>query len=284
MTSTISLTRPDGSPLILHHLGGSGEEPLFISHATGFHGRCYLEMASHLSSRWSVWAVDYSGHGETPSADDSVTTWECFGEDALTAARHLAPHGGLRAFGHSMGGAAVLLAHLKDPAAFSQLVAFEPIAPPPNDDFDVEHLPIAVGAERRRPTFDSTEAAIANYASKPPLGVFTQRSLSDYVNYGVTSNDDGSVSLSCTPTFEASVFRAAHRNKLWESLPQIDLAVNVIAGVVEEHQPSNFAAGVAERLPNGSYHPDKSMNHFGPFVVPNQVAHTVEDLLSSTSS
>ena len=62
----VSLTRPDGSPLILHHLGGSGEEPLFISHATGFHGRCYLEMAAHLSSRWSVWAVDYSGHGETP--------------------------------------------------------------------------------------------------------------------------------------------------------------------------------------------------------------------------
>jgi hypothetical protein len=58
----------------------------------------------------------------------------------------------------------------------------------------------------------------------------------------------------------------------------------VIAGVVEDHQPSNFAAGVAEHLPNGSYHPDESMNHFGPFVVPNKVAHTVEDLLSNTSA
>lgn len=280
----MTIPRSDGSSLVLHHLGGSGDEPLLISHATGFHGRCYLEMVQHLSDRWTVWALDYSGHGETPSSQSSVQTWECFGEDAISAARHLAPNGGLRVFGHSMGGAAVLMAHLRDPAAFSQLVAFEPIAPPPNDNFDVANLPIAVGAERRRPTFDSAELAIENYASKPPLGIFTRESLGNYVNFGVRSNDDGSVSLSCTPTFEASVFRAAHRNQLWESLPEIDLRVNVVAGIVEEHQPSNFAEGVAKRLPNGSYHLNPSWNHFGPFVVPAEVAHTIDQLFDTPRS
>lgn len=241
-------------------------------------------MVQHLSDRWTVWALDYSGHGETPSAQSSVETWDCFGEDAITAARHLAPNGGLQVFGHSMGGAAVLMAHLRDAAAFSQLVAFEPIAPPPNDNFDVANLPIAVGAERRRPTFDSAELAIENYASKPPLGIFTRESLSNYVNFGVRPNDDGTVSLSCTPTFEASVFRAAHRNELWESLPEIDLRVNVVAGVVEEHQPSNFAEGVANRLPNGSYHLNPDWNHFGPFVVPAEVAHTIDQLFDTPRS
>lgn len=283
MSSRVTIPRSDGSPLALHHLGGSGEEPLLISHATGFHGRCYLELVQHLSDRWTVWALDYSGHGDTPSATPGVDTWECFADDALTVARHLAPNGGLRAFGHSMGGAAVLMAHLRDEHAFSQLVAFEPIAPPPNDDFDVANLPIAVGAERRRPTFESAESAIENYASKPPLGIFTRRSLSDYVNFGVRSNENGSVSLSCTPTFEASVFRAAHRNELWESLPSIELSVNVVAGVVEEHQPSNFAEGVANRLPNGSYHLNPAWNHFGPFVVPGEVAQTIDQLFDSAA-
>ena len=281
MSNRITLSRTDGTRLVLHRLGGSGDEPLLISHATGFHGRCYLEFAQHLSERWTVWALDYSGHGETPPPGPSVETWECFGDDALTVARHLAPNGGLRAFGHSMGGAAVLMAHLRDASAFSQLVAFEPIAPPPNDNFDVANLPIAVGAERRRPSFDSAAAAIENYASKPPLGMFTRQSLSDYVNYGVKSGDDGAVALACTPTFEASVFRAAHRNHLWESLSEIDLRVKVIAGVIEDHQPSNFAEGVANRLPNGSYHLNASWNHFGPFVVPAEVAQMVDDLFDS---
>ncbi len=284
MNDRVTISRSDGSPLALHHLGGSGSEPLLISHATGFHGRCYLELAHHLSERWTIWALDYSGHGETPSARSSVETWECFADDAIAIARHLAPNGGLRAFGHSMGGAAVLMAHLRDSDAFSQLVAFEPIAPPPNDNFDVANLPIAVGAERRRPTFDSAQSAIDNYASKPPLGIFTPASLSDYVNYGIHQNDDGTVSLACTPTFEASVFRAAHRNQLWESLPNIDLRVDVVAGVVEEHQPSNFAEAVAMRLPNGSYHLNPSWNHFGPFVVPAEVARMVDELFDSPSA
>lgn len=282
MSNPVLLPRSDGSSLVLHHLGGSGDHPLLISHATGFHGRCYLEFAEHLSPTWTVWALDYSGHGETTASGPDVNTWECFGEDALIAARHLAPNGGLHAFGHSMGGAAVMMAHLHDSNAFAQLVAFEPIAPPPNDQFDVANLPIAVGAERRRPVFDSADAAIENYASKPPLGIFTRQSLSDYVNYGVRQEDDGTVALSCTPTFEASVFRAAHRNHLWESLPEIDLRVDIIAGVIEEHQPSNFARGVADRLPNGSYHLNPNWNHFGPFVVPAEVAQLVDRLLNSS--
>ena len=280
MTESVAVTRDDAPDLILHHLGGRGEQPQLISHATGFHGRCYEEMASHLSDRWSVWALDYRGHGMSRATDEPLADWQPFARDALTAARHIAPDGGLVAFGHSMGGAAVLMAHLIDPAAFSQLVAFEPIAPPPTEGMNPDDLPIAQGAMRRRPSFDSIEAAIENYSAKRPMMAFTPRSLEAYVRHGMEETSDRGAVLRCVPTFEASVFRSAHTNHLWEKLPDINLPTTVISGVVETLQPSAFAAAVAERLPNGTLRLRPDLDHFGPFVEPESCAVLVDDILS----
>ncbi len=284
MSDAVILERSDGGKLVLHRLGPDTGPPLLISHATGFHGRSYIEIAEHLSRAWTVWAVDYRGHGVSPTPEQPIENWDGFAEDALCVAKHMAPNGGLRAFGHSMGGAAVLMAHLKNSGAFQHLVAFEPIAPPPSDNFDVDKLPIAVGAERRRPTFDSLDAAFDNYRSKPPLGAFTETSLRAYVDHGFERLEDGSATLRCTPNFEASVFRSAHRNSLWDNLAHIDLRVDVIAGVVEEHQPSNFAESVATRLPSGSYTQVPTMNHFGPFTAPAEVAAIVDEMFRSTTA
>lgn len=283
MTASVAVTRDDAPDLIIHHLGGSGDQPLLISHATGFHGRCYEEMASLLSDRWSVWALDYRGHGLTRATDQPLVNWQPFAQDALAAARHLAPDGGLVAFGHSMGGAAVLMAHLIDPTAFRRLVAFEPIAPPPTEGMNPDDLPIVQGAMRRRPSFESIEAALENYSAKRPMMAFTRRSLEAYVRHGMEETSDRGAVLRCVPTFEASVFRSAHTNHLWEKLPEIDLSTAVIAGVVETHQPSAFAAAVADRLPNGTLYSRPDLDHFGPFVEPAACSALVDDILSAGS-
>jgi hypothetical protein len=41
----------DGVELAVHDLGGEGPV-LLVSHATGFHGRCYLPLATHLATRF----------------------------------------------------------------------------------------------------------------------------------------------------------------------------------------------------------------------------------------
>lgn len=279
MTDARLIERADGSQIALHHLAGDGPDPLLISHATGFHGRCYTELAEGLSSRWTVWALDYSGHGISPAPSSPLTDWSPFADDVLAVARTLAPEGGLAAFGHSMGGAAVLLAHLRDRSAFARLVAFEPIAPPPTPGIDPDELPIVKGAIRRRPGFESKIIARENYGSKPPLSTFTERCLSDYVEYGMHDTSQAGALLNCTPEFEASVFRGAHTNDLWDRLPTIHLRTDVIMGIAAEHQPSAFAPAVAQRLPNGSLHEHPEMDHFGPFVVPQACAALVEDLL-----
>lgn len=278
MTHTTVIERKSGRSLALHHLAGDGPEPLLISHATGFHGRCYAEMAEHLSNRWSVWALDYSGHGLSPMPNAPLVDWRPFANDVVSVAERIAPDGGLRVFGHSMGGAAVLLASLSDHTAFSHLVAFEPIAPPPTPGLDPDDLPIVKGAVRRRPGFESIQAALTNYSGKFPMSSFTPRCLDDYVRFGMDESAEGAL-LRCVPSFEASVFRAAHTNDLWERLVDIELKTDVISGVVEEHQPSAFAAAVADRLPQGRLRLHPEMDHFGPFVVPEHCAQILDDLM-----
>jgi pimeloyl-ACP methyl ester carboxylesterase len=250
-----------------------------VSHATGFHAHCYRELVAQLAPGRSVWALDYRGHGFSARPASDPTDWGVFAQDALTAARHIAPAGGLDVLGHSMGGAAVLLASLDDPAAFGRLLAFEPIAPPPVVDLDVESLPIVQGAVRRRPGFESIDAALDNYSAKRPLGSFDPRVLRDYVEFGFEDSPDGGVMLRCRPEFEAAVFRSAHTTDLWTRLPDVSLATTVLAGVVEEHQPSSFARLVAERIPSARYVQTDDFDHFGPFTVPEVFATFVDRLL-----
>ncbi len=106
--------------VVVHEFGGTGR-PLLLSHATGFHGYCYLPIADALDDRFTSYALDYRGHGDTPRPTDGMdgqVDWERYGDDALAAARAIAPDGGLTGFGHSMGGAALLMAAHREPDLF----------------------------------------------------------------------------------------------------------------------------------------------------------------------
>ena len=268
----------DQVQLAVHDLGGTGPE-LLISHATGFHGRCYLPMAAALADRFHSVAFDYRGHGDTPQPEGVPVDWERYGDDAVAMARSLP--GPLVGFGHSMGGACLLMAAHRDPSLFSCLVVFEPIVFPPEGirPDTGEASPLSKGARRRRDTFPSHDDAIANYASKPPLGGFTPAALDAYVRYGFGEGEDGQVHLKCRPEIEAATFDTGGTHRTWDVLPQIATPVLVVAGRVEPMQPSNIAAGVADRLPHGSYLEFEEVDHFAPMTHPEHVADVIAEFV-----
>ena len=276
MTAPIrSVPSSDGVRVAVHDFGGDGP-PLLLSHATGFHGWAYRPIADALTDRFHSWALDHRGHGDTPLPDGWQVDWHGYGDDALAAVHAIAPGGGVVAFGHSMGGTALLMAAAHDPDAFSLIVAFEPIVfpPVPVDGTPVderEPSPLVAGARRRRRSFPSVEAAIENYASKPPLQAFDPAALRAYVEHGVRPDGDG-VTLKCEPEHEARTFEQGALHRTWELLPTITTRVAVVAGVVEEFGPSSVAAPVAAALPNASFVELAHLDHFGPFTRPGEVA------------
>jgi pimeloyl-ACP methyl ester carboxylesterase len=285
----------DGVEVAVHELGGRGPG-LLISHATGFHGRAYAPLAQHLGDRFRVVAFDYRGHGDTrtpPEAlDGSITgkkfDWEHYADDACVVAGRVrdgddgAPIVG---FGHSMGGAALLMAAHRDPSLFGALVLFEPIVfpadallPPGSSN------PMSEGARRRRATFPSYEAALENFAAKAPFDAFPRDALEAYVRYGFRAGEDGQIHLKCAPETEAGTFEGSGQHPTWDLLPEILVPTLVVAGEVEEFRPAMVAPRVAERLPHGRYEGHPEIDHFGPMTHPDWTADLISAFVADVAA
>lgn len=278
----LRLDSVDDASIAVYDLAGDPSlPPLLISHATGFHAHCYLPVARALGERYHVWALDHRGHGHSTVPAEWSVDWKPFGVDTRLVAEHVAPDGGLVGVGHSMGGATLLMAAHADPGRFDHLVLFEPISFP-GTDYDPdpsEELPIARGARRRRRRFPSRQAAIDNYASKPPLALMQPEVLADYVEYGfrdtVDEHGDACVELRCAPEFEAAVFMTGGANGVWDLLPEIETPCTIVSGVVSETEPSRVSEALAERLPDARYVRFDDQTHFGPFSHPAELAALV---------
>lgn len=268
-----------GVDVAVHDLGGEGP-PLLVSHATGFHGRCYQPLADALAATVHSIAFDYRGHGETPRPDGPID-WQRYGDDAEAMALWVsARHGGgpIDGFGHSMGGACLLMAAHRHPGLFRRLIVFEPIVFPP-EAADAGEPALAAGARRRRATFPSVEAAIEHYSSKPPMAAFAPAALRAYVEYGFAPDPEG-IRLRCAPETEAATFAMGAHHTTWDVLPTIATHTVVVRGRAHPHQPAAIAAQVAERLADAHLIALDHLDHFGPMTHPVEIAQLVADELT----
>ena len=271
----------DDVSVAVHELGGEPGQPvLLLSHATGFHGRTFEPMvAAGLADRSHCLAPDWRGHGDSVVPHELDYAWHGFAEDVEAVLDHLDLFGAtgrpLHGIGHSMGGAALLMAEASRPGTFASLFLYEPIVPPPDAYLSRptgEDNPLAAGAVRRREVFDSYQAAIDNYASKPPLNVFTPEALRSYVEGGFAPQPDGTVLLKCRGRVEAQTFRMAPLNGMHDRLGSVRCPVTVAVGVAEEMGPSAFGPAIVEGLPNGRLLDLSPLGHFGPMQDPPRVA------------
>jgi pimeloyl-ACP methyl ester carboxylesterase len=279
----VRVASSDHVNVAIHEFGGTGR-PLLLSHATGFHGHCYLPIADELTDEFTGFALDYRGHGDTARPDDWDVDWTRYGDDALAAARALAPDGGLVGFGHSMGGAGLLMAAHRDPGLFDVIVAFEPIVFPPREVDPHEGTEnngtiLSRGARKRRASFASFDEALANYSSKPPMNAFDPDVLRLYVGHGFRPAPEG-IRLKCDPEHEARTFDTGGTHDTWALLPDIDTKVVVVAGHVDESGPATIARDIAERLPRASYVEHDEWNHFTPFIDPAAMATLIRDAVT----
>ena len=286
--------------------------PVVWSHATGFHGRVWDAAISALAAiapaRVTSTTFDYRGHGDTPAPAVWTVDWDGYGDDAECVARDACERAGrpVIGVGHSMGGAGLIMAALRDPTRFAALVVCEPIVFPPEvreaARGDAESRrdggassrgdnPLSAGARRRRTEFMSAEEAIANFSSKPPLASLDPRVLADYVAHGFAPADRaaaadapapiaGPVVLKCAPELEARTYEMGARHDTWEALGRLTVPTWVVAGAVEPMRPSSFARRIAERIPGSTYVEWPDLGHFAPLEDPTRIARLVADVAS----
>ncbi|HET6874003.1 MAG TPA: alpha/beta hydrolase [Acidimicrobiales bacterium] len=278
-SSTVRVRGADGVELAVHNLGGEGP-PVMLVHATGFHGRCWTPLAATLTPKFTVWAIDQRGHGASgKSPDGHYDDWERFAADLLAAVDALGGTG-WRAGGHSLGGGVALLAEARQPGTFSAIACYEPVVIPPGTLGGIHAIPrpgnpLATLARKRRPSFESRQAAFDNYRSKPPFAAFDRQALECYVEYGFVDQPDGTVTLACIREDEAAVFEGAMGNPSWAALPDVRPPVAILAGGDQTDPVARVAIEVARRLPRGGFRQFEHLNHFGPMTAPVEVGEVM---------
>ncbi|MEX2280572.1 MAG: alpha/beta hydrolase [Acidimicrobiia bacterium] len=250
---------------------------LLFAHATGFCGACWRPVRARLGEYSStVW--DFRGHGASRSSRDRRSWWET-ATDALSvrdAALAEAPEGTrVVGVGHSMGGASLVMAELLSPGSFDALVLIEPIIFGPPFARDPDH-PLVGLALRRRDTFESRDAVLASYASKPPFAAWDRAALEGYVEGGFIEVD-GVTRLACRPTSEAEVFTAAGAHAAWERLSEVSTPTTILYGANTDTYPPGHAEALAARFGNATAAAVEDTGHFLPMERPQVVVATVRE-------
>ncbi len=253
---------------------GTGQDYL-LAHCTGMCAAVWSPMLNALGTEGPVSAVsvDHRGHGRSNASTTSMG-WEVHAADLLATIDdyHMAKPIGI---GHSMGGAALLLAEQARPGTFAALWLYEPIVFPPTTRSGGNSL--AEGARRRRETFASESAAFEVFSSKPPLNELSSAALRAYVRYGFEELPDGSITLRCKRNVEAQTYAMGTSHGAWARLGEIGCPVVIAYGEEAHPGPAAVAPLIAEQIPNGRSNKIDGLGHFGPMEDPELIAAEITE-------
>jgi pimeloyl-ACP methyl ester carboxylesterase len=266
---------PDGVRIAAYRFGGTGP-PLLLAHATGFHAHVFLPFATALRDRFSVFAFDLRGHGESaaPASQDGYAWWR-LGLDLLTVADLF----GLARFhvmGNSVGGAVAVEAELRRPGSMLAAVLFEPIIYPPEI---TAPSPMLEGARRRRRVFTSTEEMLRQWRGRGPFATWDPEALRCYVEYGVRHRPDGQVELKCSADAEVRTFEGDVTAGIWERFPDYRPPTLIVSGKRDELRRSQWAERQAAAMPRAWAERRDDVGHFAPLERPAQIAARTADFL-----
>ena len=153
--------------------------------------------------------------------------------------------------GHSMGGAALLLAEQARPGTFAGLWLFEPIVPPPGARPRASTRQQPPRRRRRTAAAELPVASPTRWPTTPrsrPSTWLRADALHAYVRHGFVAGEDGAVHLACRPADEARVFRGAGRTAP-STARRGRLPGPVVVGGDEPSARSPFAPAIADGAP-----------------------------------
>jgi pimeloyl-ACP methyl ester carboxylesterase len=237
-------------------------------HATGFCKELWLPVVAaieEIDGPTNTVLVDQRGHGHN-APHPGPFDWHSVAMDIVeTLERTSGPVVGI---GHSSGGAALARAEILRPGSFSRLVLIEPIIFP--GPYERRDIPFALGAERRRRSFPSREAARLRFASGP-FASWDPTVLDLYLDNGFEPTSEG-WTLRCSPEVEAEVFREGSNVDTWDHLGAIECQVTVVVAQNSDSHQEPYVSLLMERFADSDLVVLDGLSHLAPMEDPTRMA------------
>ncbi|HEY2708765.1 MAG TPA: alpha/beta hydrolase [Caulobacteraceae bacterium] len=256
---------------------------LVFLHANGFNARAYRTILVPLASELRILTPDQRGHGATTLATDRPrTSWYDLKDDLLAFLDAMKIER-IALAGHSMGGAASLLAAGEQPDRVRALALFDPVirqssGPPPPPDA-MRASPMVAGAIRRRRSFPSKAAVADSYRGRGAFRTWTDAMLDDYVEAGFHDAGDGTVELACSPEWEVSNYVNQDHDS-WAAFDNSTCPIHILRAT--EASTGQFDGRIDSFIASGRVRLDviPDTTHFLPMERPDLVRAAIREAVS----
>jgi pimeloyl-ACP methyl ester carboxylesterase len=263
---------------------GEGD-PVLLLHATGFHSRCWDEIARRLPGV-HLYAVDLRFHGG--SDRHGKVDWQLLASDIKQLLEKLDLQN-VVGVGHSLGG--YLTAHVGalQLARFKQLILIDPVIFARKVYLELEARqtstdPTQNPVSRRKNLWTDAEEMYQRFCNRAPFDRWQTQILRDYCAHALRAvPGETALQLACDPLHEASIYQTSGGNEtIHDLLPQLTLPVTILRAPPDLENPLNLAAsptwpGLVDALPNAReiYLPE--LSHFIPMEDPELVARIIRE-------
>ncbi|GAB4522876.1 MAG: alpha/beta hydrolase [Anaerolineae bacterium] len=275
----------------IYDFGGSGPL-LHLAIANGFPPPVYLPFVRPLLGRYHVMSLPPRALWPDEQPPAKRLAWnKTLAVDLMNGMRE---HD-LReviAVGHSFGGIASLLAVLAEPERFKALILLDPTILPQRLLWTMR-LIRAVGSDygntlaqrtdKRRDTFESTQAAYENLKGKRLFADWDDEALRQYAES--MRPVEGGVKLAWPREWEAFYFRTLYTGT-WGELPKLrrqmqsGLPVLIIRGGTSDTLLAESAARIRALLPGAAYAEIAGHGHLFPQSAPAETAQIIQNWLT----
>jgi pimeloyl-ACP methyl ester carboxylesterase len=265
------------------------DKPLIhLAHANGFPPLTYRSFFKPFLSSYQGLAFPARPLWPGSPPVKALRDWSLLTDDLLLALRSLGSKK-IIGVGHSLGGVLTLTAALKEPERFSRIILIDPTMLAPAllrkvwwmKKFFLEFRPdLVAGALRRRRHWDSLEAALESFRTKPLFGTWDPEVIEDYAKSMTAPDPHGGVSLVYPPEWEAKIYQTIPTD-VWKAAARLKVPSLVIRGETSNTFTAESQAAFQKANPSTVFKVVAGAGHLLPFEKPGLTADFALEFLRS---
>ncbi len=229
-------------------------------HGNGFCGAAYFPMLEALHEHFDIIMLDIPGHGRSDGINP-YAGWNQTAEIMHEGLKKLSPRYGQPVFGvgHSLGGVLTALSAHRHPHSYQALLLLDPVLFPRRMLLTMKVLawlrmtayvhPFVKPTLKRRYQWESRQAAFDYLHDRKIYRGWTDSALQSFIDHGLQENQQGGVSLCCSPALEAHYFSTLP-DGLWRSLNSLTGTVLLLMG--ESSYPFSLQAARSAEKQNAN--------------------------------
>ena len=270
--------------------------PLHFAHANGFPAGSYDKLLRLLAQERTVYAMDHRATWDSsPYQPPSEFTWHSAADDLIAAIEQVSPNGVI-GVGHSLGAVSTLLAAIKRPDLFKQILLVEPVMFPTRMFVMFAGVPKPLRAKvfglvkktlLRRERWTTREEFTQALGGKSLFKGFSAEVFQDYATHGLressqrampgASND--MLTLSFRKTWEAQVFLTPPY--VWQKIKRLQVPCVVWRGEVGDVVPMHAWQKWEKIRPESPVRVLPKLGHMAPLQSPILMANEIQKNLLS---